>query len=123
MKEISKLKKCRKDAGLTLNELSKLVKIPAQTISKYENGNTTNIPYERLEILASFFGKNPAYFFDWDEVNRLDPFESLKKVLSKMKKDSGGIKFSELPEPLQVQAEIASRSAVRDYFDTFLESE
>ena len=59
------LKKLRKEKRLTLEELATALGTSRQTIYKYENGIITNIPTEKIELLADLLGVTPAVLMGW----------------------------------------------------------
>lgn len=61
-----KLRIARESANLTQEELGKLCKTTKQTIYKYETGKITNIPLDRLEMIASALGTSAASLMGWD---------------------------------------------------------
>lgn len=62
-----RLKKLRADNDLTLEEVSKYVQVSRQTINRYENNIITNIPSDKIELLARIFDTTPAYLMGWEE--------------------------------------------------------
>ena len=62
-----KLKALRKERKLTLEDVSRSLDISRANINKYENGNITNIPSDRIEQLAKFYDVSPAYLMGWEE--------------------------------------------------------
>ena len=62
-----RLKALRKERGMTLDELSRLVPVSRQTLSRYETGVIGGIPSERVEMLARVLGTTPAYLMGWVE--------------------------------------------------------
>lgn len=63
----NKLKELRKSKGLTLDEVAEAVGTSKQTIHRYENGVITNVPPEKVELLARALGASPALLMGWDE--------------------------------------------------------
>lgn len=66
-----RLKALRKEKDLTLEDVAKSLDISRANISKYENGDITNIPSDRIEQLARFYSVSPAYLMGWEERNPL----------------------------------------------------
>ena len=62
-----RIKQLRKSRGMSQPELAKLLSTTKQTIYKYETDAVTNIPSDKVEILASVFGTTPSYILGWDE--------------------------------------------------------
>ncbi len=62
-----KLKELRKKKGLTLLELAELIGTSKQTIHRYETGVISNIPGEKIELLAAALDTTPSELMGWDE--------------------------------------------------------
>lgn len=62
-----KIRSAREQAGLTMEELGKRCGTTKQTIYKYETGKVTNIPLDRLQLIASVIGVSAAYLLGWEE--------------------------------------------------------
>lgn len=58
----------REQAGITQEQLGKLCGTTKQTIFKYENGIVTNIPMDRIPIIAKALEVNPCYLMGWSNV-------------------------------------------------------
>lgn len=69
-----RVKKLRKEKKLTLEELASKVNTTAQTIYKYENNIITNIPSDKIELLALNLNSTPSHLMGWDA-----PEKNLKK--------------------------------------------
>lgn len=61
-----RIKKLRKENKLTLEDLASKVNTTAQTIYKYENGVITNIPSDKIELLAMYLNSTPSYLMGWE---------------------------------------------------------
>lgn len=46
-----------------------------QAIYKYENEIVTNIPYDRIILLAKALNTTPSQLFDWEEDKKISPHE------------------------------------------------
>lgn len=57
----------RENAGLTMEELGKKCGTTKQTIYKYETGKVTNIPLDRLEMIAASVGVSAASLTGWED--------------------------------------------------------
>ena len=64
-----KLKTRREQLHLTQREVAAKVGVAIQTIYKYENEIVTNLPLDRLELLADALEVTPAYLMGWEEIN------------------------------------------------------
>ena len=62
-----KLKTLRRAKGLTLLELAEAIGTSKQTIHRYENGTITNIPPEKIELIAAALGTTPSELMGWGD--------------------------------------------------------
>ena len=62
-----RIKQCREEKHLTQSELAELIGTTKQNIYKYENGIITNIPSDKIELMAVVFGVSPAYLMGWTD--------------------------------------------------------
>lgn len=77
-----RIKLIREQKGLTLEELGKLCKTTKQTVYKYENSIVTNIPLDRLALIADALGVSSAYLMGWE--NTPGENEELKKQVDEV---------------------------------------
>ena len=63
----ARLKALRLDRGLTQDEVGKRVLVSKQTLYKYENNIVTNIPVDKIELLAEVYHVTPAYIMGWEQ--------------------------------------------------------
>ena len=52
--------------NLSQEDVAKAIGSTKQAIYKYENGIVTNIPMDKVEMMASIFGVTPAYLMGWE---------------------------------------------------------
>jgi repressor LexA len=78
----NKLKELRKANGLTLEELAERLGTSKQTIHRYENGVISNIPPEKVELLATALGTTPAVLMGWTKES--DGFGAIPLSLKKL---------------------------------------
>jgi len=62
-----RIKQCRELKKITQEELGKICNTTKQTIFKYETGVITNIPMDRLCLIANALGVSPAFLMGWDD--------------------------------------------------------
>lgn len=63
----TKIREIRESKNMSLEDVAKACGTTRQTIYKYENGIVTNIPYDKIVLLASVLGTSPSYLFGWVE--------------------------------------------------------
>lgn len=62
----------RLSLDMTLEEVAKVVGVTRQTILKYENGIISNIPSDKIELLAKALRTSPAYLMGWADDPAVD---------------------------------------------------
>ena len=71
----TKIKMLREDKRMSLEDVAKLCGTTRQTIYKYENEIVTNIPYDKIILLAKALNATPSQLFDWKEDKKRSPHE------------------------------------------------
>ncbi len=79
-----RIKRAREKTGLTQSELGKICGVTKQTIFKYESGIITNIPMDKLELIAQGLKVPTTYLLGWEEVP--PPLPTNLQVLKPMAK-------------------------------------
>ena len=62
-----RIKLSREKAGLSQVDLAAKIDIKKQTLYKYENNLITNIPSDKIELIANICEVTPSYIMGWDE--------------------------------------------------------
>lgn len=89
--EIGKrIKTLREQKGISQTELAEKSKSSKQTIYKYENGIITNIPSDKIELIAKILDVTPSYLMGWEEEKKQIIYNSLENL---PKDEKRGIKF------------------------------
>ena len=66
-KEIGKkLRTLRIDAGYTLEFVGQHIGVARPTIFRYENGEISGIPSDKIEKLAKLYNVSPGYLMGWE---------------------------------------------------------
>lgn len=76
------LKKLRKQRNMTLEELAESIGTSRQTVHRYESGAISNIPHDKIELLAEALGTTPAALMGWaeDSAAKFGAVSSPKKI-------------------------------------------
>lgn len=83
------IRRCRRDLDMTLEEVAIKVGVTRATIQKYENGIISNIPSDKIELLAKALQTTPAYLMGWEtrdgETSRplpsnVTPLQPMRKI-------------------------------------------
>jgi len=61
-----RIKKRREALGLSQVDLAQKANISKQTLYKYENGIVTNIPSDKIELIANILRTSPAHLMGWE---------------------------------------------------------
>ena len=62
-----RIKKIRQQNAISQTELANACKISKQTLYKYENNIITNIPFDKIELIADCLSTSPSYIMGWAE--------------------------------------------------------
>ena len=80
----NKLKEMRKEKGLTLEMLAEKLGTSRQTIHRYENGKISNIPPEKVMLLAQALQTTPASLMGWEkERSEVEGYENILPITIK----------------------------------------
>lgn len=72
-----RIRKLRQQKKITQTELAEKVNTTKQNIYKYETGIISNIPYDKLELIADTLGTTPQYLLGWDDMEaQIDKYNS-----------------------------------------------
>lgn len=71
----TKIRELREARGMSLEDVAKLCGTTRQAIYKYENEIVTNIPYDRIILLAKALNTTPSQLFDWEEDKKISSDE------------------------------------------------
>lgn len=88
-----RIKLARETKNLSQTDLANACKISKQTLYKYENNIITNIPSDKIEVIANYLSTSPAYLMGWetdnkDTNNKLTDDEELQEYLEELKNRS-----------------------------------
>ena len=88
-----RIKLARETKNLSQTDLANACKISKQTLYKYENNIVTNIPSDKIEVIANYLSISPAYLMGWetdnkDTNNKLTDDEELQEYLEELKNRS-----------------------------------
>lgn len=100
-----RIKKLRESLEMSQTELAKKTQSSKQTIYKYENNIITNIPYNKILLLASSLGSTPAYLMGWEELEKETEtdFQLMKSLL---KRQGVNLTFSAFMSPIDKTKEL-----------------
>lgn len=81
--------KRRTELGVGQTELADKVGVSKQTLYKYENNIVTNIPLEKIELIAAYLSISPAVLMGWEAIayppaNEREKFMRLRAYYEKL---------------------------------------
>ena len=106
------IKKLRKEKRMSLEQLADIVGTSRQTIHRYENGTITNIPPEKIVLLAEALGTTPSQLMGWDE--RFSSYNNIVPISTKKLPMLGDIACG---KPIYASEEHESFAAVDSKLD------
>lgn len=80
-----KIKLIREKKGASQIELAEAIGTTKQTIYKYENNIISNIPSDKIELIAKYLGVTPAYLMGWEDEKEENTTESLFEKFDNIK--------------------------------------
>ncbi len=95
-----RIKKLRKEHNLTQEELAKKINTTKQNIYKYENNIVTNIPSDKIELMAKIFQVSPSYLMGWNEKSQ-NLCDEMNELFRHYEFIAGGTVFNSFVEILQ----------------------
>jgi transcriptional regulator with XRE-family HTH domain len=112
-----KLKARRRELNLTQGQVAKKVGVATQTIYKYENEIVTNMPLDRLELIAAVLEVTPAYLMGWEEIteNTEKKNDAIADIILRLRTDNNYL------EVVQSIGELSPEqlSAVKSFLSAF----
>lgn len=70
-----KIRELREARNMSLEDVARMCGTSRQAIYKYENEIVTNIPYDRIILLAKALNATPSQLFDWEDDKKISPDE------------------------------------------------
>lgn len=64
-----RIRQVRIEKDITQQELADCVGVSKQAVYKYENNIVTNIPMDKLSLIASKLGVTPCFLMGWEDNN------------------------------------------------------
>ena len=86
-----RIKKLRKEQGLTQEELGKALGVQKAAVQKYEKGTVQNIKRENIIKLAKVLQTTPEYILGWDMPDNVYPYDEELVSIPVLAKVSAGL--------------------------------
>lgn len=96
MKPSERIRYYRESAGLTQDEVAKKINVTPQAVYKYEKGIVSNIPLDKIELLANLFSVSPSVLAGWEDCPKkeiIPPDEAELLALHRQLNDEGQSKL------------------------------
>lgn len=103
MKPGERIRYYRESAGLTQDEVAKKINVTPQAVYKYEKGIVSNIPLDKIELLASLFSVSPSVLAGWEDCPQKEtttPAEAELLALHRQLNDEGQGRLLEYADDL-----------------------
>lgn len=65
-----RIRRQRERVGITLREVALAVGVAESTILRWENGETSKMDMNKVELLAKVLKCSPAYIMGWEEIEK-----------------------------------------------------
>ena len=111
-----RIKQLREANSLTQEELAKRLETSKQTIYKYENQIITNIPSDKIEILAKIFKVSPVYLMGWDETNEESPPKKKEVKIPVLGRVAAGVPIEMIEDVLDYEEITEDMAKHGEYF-------
>lgn len=72
-----RIKKIREQRGMQQTDLAAHIDVSKQTLFKYEHNIITNIPSDKIELIADVLGVDPEYIMGWQDDQRSPDSDSI----------------------------------------------
>lgn len=87
-----RIKSIRECQGISQTELADAIGTTKQTIYKYENNIISNVPSDKIELIARYLKVTPAYIMGWNDEpsnDYINQFDNISPVRLKNSDCSG----------------------------------
>lgn len=64
-----RIKQLRTQLNYSQVQFADMINVSKQTLYKYENNIITNIPSDKIELVAKYCNTTPGYIMGWDDTN------------------------------------------------------
>lgn len=103
MKPGERIRYYRESAGLTQDEVAKKINVTPQAVYKYEKGIVSNVPLDKIELLANLFSVSPSVLAGWEDFPQKEittPAEAELLSLHRQLNDEGQARLRDYADDL-----------------------
>ena len=106
-----RIKYLREQYNMTLDSVAKYIGVGRSTVFRYETGEVTNIPSDKIEAIARLFSVSPAYLMGWTDDASEDHI--FAPAISPNSEDFRRIIMFMTPQDYKIMMDIYSRTLKR----------
>ena len=111
-----RIKRLREEMSISQTDLAIKIGVSKQTLYKYENDIVTNIPSDKIELLAQALGRSEAYLMGWME--NAEKRKSYTEEVNELRKHHPEINFDKIDK--LVEAYINADSSIQKAIEVLL---
>ena len=75
-----RIRHIRERSGKSLTAFADAIGVSKQTLYKYENDIITNVPSDKIEMMADLAGISPGYIMGWEPEYKREDLKELKST-------------------------------------------
>lgn len=75
-----RIREARERTGKSMTSFADAIGVSKQTLYKYENDIITNVPSDKIELIAELAGISPGYIMGWRPEYTKDDLKTLEKL-------------------------------------------
>ena len=106
-----RIKHLRTQYNMTLEDVASYINVKRSTVYRYEIGEVTNIPSDKIEAIARMFSVSPAYLMGWTDDD--SPSHIFAPALSPNSEDFRKIIMFMTPDDYKTIMDVYSRTLKR----------
>jgi repressor LexA len=97
----ARIKELRESKQISQTELADMIGTTKQNVYKYENNIITNIPSDKIELMAEKFDVSPAYIMGWTNEKSTPIMQNDRSAVIKRINDLPDDQFEKLADRLE----------------------
>lgn len=127
--EGKRLKKLRERLGISQTDFAIKIGESKQTLYKYENNLITNVPSDKIELMAEVLGCSPAYLMGWQEEATPEETERAKRILADYTENGSDARHTDTVEVISEEDKLLLyrlhkvRQSTRDSINLLIEAD
>lgn len=77
----------RIEKNYSIEDIAKYIGVSRQTVFRYENGVISNIPSDKIELIAKALNTTPAYLMGWEDASKANIEENKTNTIKFIGRD------------------------------------